>query len=316
MSGELGREGMRTDDLGAELDGFVEAFTGPVAHLEDLSWDHGESMVWRVASSTRQALLKVHRQGRKFANEVTAYTRWLPLLRPALEAGSRAPELLALRSEHPRALLLSWEPGELLESSELPRPLENSSHRRAGRFLRALHDLPVRDDDGLPLAEAYQARLASWARRTAGVVEDTVIDAVVAEAALALPFIETCSRVPCHRDFTPRNWLVHVLEPNAHSQVGNADAHTSLVVIDFEHARPDLYLVDLQRLWVGLWRRRPDLRASFLEGYGRQLTADEERALRQVSALWALSTVGWAREHGDSEFEHFGREVLEWLGLT
>ena len=85
---------------------------------------------------------------------------------------------------------------------------------------------------------------------------------------------------------------------------------------DFEHARPDLYLNDFERLQVGLWRRRPDLREAFQDGYGRVLTDAEREVLTRTAALGALSTVVWAREHGDAEFEAHGWETLEWLGLA
>lgn len=316
--------------LSPELSSFAASTIGPLTEVGDLSWSHGESEVWRVVSRQKQAVLKVQRQARKFRSELAAYSEWLPLLAPALEAGTKVPELLAVRSEHPRALLLSWEAGELLEGLTLAPEVETALHERAGRFLRGLHELPVEGPesvpdavpDDVPLAEAYLMRMDTWGQRASGIVESAVVEGVRSEVTAAMSFLESCTRVPCHRDFTPRNWLVTLPVPLAAGapEPPLADnVHTppnALVVIDFEHAKPDLYLTDLQRLWAGMWRQRPDLKRSFMWGYGRDLSAVEERALRRLSALWALSTVVWAREHADAEFEESGWDVLRWLDLV
>ena len=154
----------------------------------------------------------------------------------------------------------------------------------------------------MPLDEAYARRLAAWSERARGVVPDAVVADVGAALTEALPALATLSRVRCHRDYTPRNWL--------------AREGGELVVLDFEHARPDLGVADLERLWVGEWRREPALREAFLAGYGRDLTADEEETLRRVAALGGLTTVVWAREHADAAFEAHGWDVLRWLGLA
>jgi hypothetical protein len=38
---------------------------------------------------------------------------------------------------------------------------------------------------------------------------------------------------------------------------------------------------------------RPDLRAAFFEGYGRELADKEERSLRCLAALDAVSAISW-----------------------
>lgn len=299
-----------------ELHDLALPFTGEPSEVVDLSWDHGESEVWRVSGPLATVAVKAHRQRRKFDQELTAYSDWLPALPaggagPCAAAGGgawvgapgvRTPRLLAHREEHPRALVLSWEPGVVLEGASPDRGGELRLRQRAGAFLRALHDLPYRDVDPVAPAAAYAARLDAWSQRSRGVVPEAVVASVRASVEEALPLLAVASRVPCHRDYTPRNWLV--AEDGA------------LVVVDLEHARPDLRLADLERLWSGEWRRDPALREAFLAGYGRELTADEEGTLRRLSALGALSTVAWAREHGDVAFEERGWDVLRWLGLA
>lgn len=308
-----------TDTLGAlhpALAAFAAAHLGAVLKVRDLSWDHGESEVWALTAKGARAVLKIHRQGRKFRNELTAYTDWLPRLRPLLAPGTHVPELLAVHAEHPRALLVELVEGELLDDLVPAPALEAEVHEQAGRFLRNLHGLGVSDADPKPLAEAYALRLEAWTTRAAGVVPDAVTGAVRNAVAATLPFLAGQSRVACHRDFTPRNWLVRSDHAPGADPAG-ARQHPGfgvLTVIDLEHSRPDLYLADLQRLWVGTWRYRPELRSSFLKGYGRALTGVEEEALRGLAAFWAYSTVVWAREHGDAEFERSGWRTLRWLG--
>lgn len=289
---------------------------GEPSEVRDASWDHGESEVWRVSGPLATVAVKAHRQGRKFDQELTAYRDWLP----ALAAGGggspvsargwawvgapgvRTPRLLAHRVEHPRALVLSWEEGAVLEGARPGRREELGLRERAGAFLRALHDLPHDDVDPVPLSDAYASRLDAWSRRSRGVVPEAVVANVRAAVAEALPALSKEARVRCHRDYTARNWLVA--------------ADGALVVIDLEHARPDLRVADLERLWHGEWRRDPALREAFLAGYGRELSAEEEETLRRLSALGALSTVVWAREHGDAAFEGHGWAALRRLGLA
>ena len=308
--------------IDSALVAFVETHLGTIREVHDLSWNHGESAVWALATRRGRAVLKVHRQGRKFSNERGAYTDWLPRLRPWLDAGTSVPNLLAVHDAHPRALLLSLAAGRLLEDLRPAPALEAEVHERAGRFLRSLHDLELADADPVPLAEAYAMRLDAWNPRGAGIIPDDVTEAVSGAMAAVLPFLADQARVPCHRDFTPRNWLMSTGEsagaqPASGHAVPPEHAGTAvLTIIDFEHAQPDLYLADLQRLWVGVWRHHPGLRDRFLKGYGRQLTSQEEEAMRGLAAFWAYSTVVWAREHDDEEFERTGWETFSWLGLT
>src|SRR5690554_2295174 len=171
------------EGLAPELRAFAAGALGPLTGAKDLSWDHGESQVWRVTAGQRHAVVKVHRQGRKFANEHAAYVEWLPRLRPNLPRGTGLPELIAVRSEHPRALLLEWVEGRPASSLSLPLAQERSLHRRAGAFLRLLHGIHLADDDPVPLGHAYRARLEAWSGRAQGVLDGRTVAVVGAEAS-------------------------------------------------------------------------------------------------------------------------------------
>ena len=278
--------------LTSELRAFTEAQLGPLQAVRFCGWPHAESSVW-AATGAEQAFLKVFRQPRKFVQERWAYRTWLPQL-----GFQGTPRLLAESSEL-RALLVSVCPGTLLEHAhpnEVQRP---EVYRQAGAWLRALHALPFTDDAPVPLAEAYAQRGSAWLGRAAGLLEPTIISWVgtqVENAVKSLAQLEAV-RVPCHRDYAPRNWLVDL-----------SGGNVQLSVIDFEHARPDHWLVDVERLYAGGWDS--SLEDAFWQGYGRVLSELERKVLGQRLALSALSTVVWAREHGDADFERQGREQL------
>jgi Ser/Thr protein kinase RdoA (MazF antagonist) len=104
-------------------------------------------------------------------------------------------------------------------------------------------------------------------------------------------------RVPCHRDFTPRNWIV--------------DDHGVVRVIDFGHSRPDLWVLDVEKVWSLHLAERADRADAFWDGYGHSPTDEDRAVLGAAAALAAVSTITWAREHGDAVFEAVGRRQLD-----
>ena len=172
-------------------------------------------------------------------------------------------------------------------------------HFEAGRATAALHAIPLRDDDPLSPFEVLQARLAQWSEEAKGIVEDTIITRVGEELADPAVF-DDCPRTWCHRDWSPRNWLV--------------DDDGWFGLIDFEHCGPDLWLVDVLKLADDLWRRFPPTRDVFLAGYGRPLLGPADRDwLRRLMWLSALRTTTWAATHGDPIYERHGHALFSAL---
>ncbi len=230
------------------------------------------------------------KQPRKFLQERRAYREWLPQL-------DATPNLIG-ESEVYSALLVSTVPGKNV-ADVLLRPEEAlTTYRRAGAFLRKLHTLPFTDDKPVPLLEDYRQRAKTWLTRADGLLEPDLIAWVSEQAAEAAELLGGMNptRVPCHRDYTARNWLVDVTDG------------LKLSVIDFEHSRPDFWPFDVEKLVTEVGGT--ELEAAFWQGYGRSLRDAETRVLEMYSALNALSTVVWAREHGDEAFEADGRRRL------
>lgn len=266
-----------------------------------LSWtclkgQPGEHAVWRADGPAAALVLKAHRHGRSFPQELRAYQDWLPRLRAREGDDPSAPTTPALRGVDlaDRVLALSLAPGARLSSGTHDLAAERTAHAAAGRFARALHDLPAGDDDPVPLLDAVRARLARALDQAAPLL--TLPErAALATLAARLDAFAGAPRTPCHRDFTPDNWLSSGTGP--------------LTVLDFEHARLDAPEVDLVKLRAELWPDRPDLAAAFLAGHGA-LTTDEAARLGVLLALHAAATLAWADRHVDPTFRARGRQAL------
>src|SRR5690625_7138622 len=113
-----------------QLQKFVTKHLGAVTGFRDISWDHGESAVFRVVSRERSAIVKGHRQRRKFMQELLAYSSWLPRLE--LPSGIKVPSLLAWQDAPFPALLLSDAPGGRLERVGLDRTAGVGAHALGG----------------------------------------------------------------------------------------------------------------------------------------------------------------------------------------
>ena len=193
-----------------------------------------------------------------------------------------------------QTLVLSAVPGEA--GSDLALGMDPEIHRQAGWLLRRFHEAESLGPwDGF--AEAKRDELEKWAARAGGLLESEHLDFARSEVR-RLGELGSPARVPCHRDYGSRNWLV---------------AEGRVHIIDFEWARPEVWVNDLARLYFGPWRGRPDLQDAFLDGYGRAIDADDRAVLLACGALSAVSTVIWSHAQGDAAFEEIGRGNLRRL---
>ncbi len=290
----MGAGGERPPSPPTELADYVARTCGPAAGWHDASWDHGESEVWRATlQSGGDVFVKRHRQPAKFAQERAAYERWAPVV------GS-CPRLIAAEGGALQALILESVPGAPLLLSEVPDEVKLESYAAAGRWLRRLHALPWDDGDPMDVATALTKRSATWSKRARALpkspLSETWIDAVHARVSAPWPTdVALPTRVPCHRDFTARNWIVE---------------GSTFTVIDFEHARADWSFVDLERVKSSIPEDRTELWAAFEAGYELRLEASEQDLVERLQLHAALSRVVWAVEHRDAAFERSGMEQL------
>lgn len=273
-------------DRAAEVLTIARDLVGPFEVVADRSWaDLGLAVVFEVVTADgRSLIVKSHHDVFRNQLEVAAYRTWVPAI------ADRAPSLVAA-DDAGQVLVLTK-----LQAGGPPSVLPPSAYADAGAVLRRFHEAGEQlVDEGW--AAQRLANLRSWIdRMPAGLVDDDDVAWVEEQAAVLLE-LPPPPLVPCHGDFQPRNWLL--------------DGAERVFVIDFEKARHDWWIHDLQRMWWKEWRYRPDLRDAFLAGYGRQLDETEQAGLRANSARGHLVQIAWATQHGDVQFAAEGRSYLE-----
>lgn len=201
-----------------------------------------------------------------FRREVRAYRRFVAPLAVA------APQLVAASSAH-GTLLLSGLAGRGAE--ELDLRLSAAVHRRAGSWLAQLHGAAA--PAAAPgLGADLAGRVTDLVAAGRELVDDATVEYLsrVAERFAEMTGLQV---VPCHLDYSQRNWIV--------------DDGGGLGVIDFSASDLALVATDLARLANRQWSVRPDLRDAFLEGYGRELTEEEHEQLECCTALAAMSAL-------------------------
>lgn len=257
----------------------------PVTEVADRSWPDGKSSVHQVQDGGGSSwFIKHHRDREWYSAEVAAYRRWVPAL------GDRAPVLHA-RNDGLCAIVVS-----ALRASGRQDWHDDDVRRDAGVALRALHSA---ESFGLwdDIAAAKQADLERWTRRGAGLLSGT--EAGIAQRCItALAGLPAPERVPCHRDYTPRNWIID---------------NGRVRVIDFEETQPDAWMSDIGRMTIGFWPGKPHLTDAVLDGYGRRLSADDEATATCLFAVSAVKFIVLGTELGKRDFVARTRHVLRQL---
>ncbi|MFG2645935.1 aminoglycoside phosphotransferase family protein [Streptomyces sp. NPDC048370] len=240
----------------------------------DVSWDRGDSRVWRVPAGEDDTFVKLSPSAKDYEREVVGYAYAARVLAP-----HEAPRLLAA-DPGLQAIMTSSQPGRVVRDLPLDREEEQYVHERAGNLLRRWHDASApaseQDRDIIRTSMADQAdEAASCLEHAAGHLDNkqrTLVKCV----SLELP--QVAERLPVvyrHGDYATRNWMWH-------PQRGHG-------VIDFERAGHGIAVEEFVWLYAAVWATRPDLRSAYLAGYGRQLSESEERALRLLTARLAVS---------------------------
>jgi Ser/Thr protein kinase RdoA (MazF antagonist) len=277
--------------------GYASQVLGSCELLDDCSWKHQMSVVLRVRdASGAHWFIKRHRDRDRYHAELLAYQTWVPALQ------DRAPQLRAF-DDSLQVMILSALPGHPAPWPDLrarepsaERATEIAVQREAGTTLRRLHAA----QQTRPWPDFAVAKIEQFDRlrpAVAGLLTRRALDAARGEI-VALTEVSPPGQVPCHHDYTPRNWLVH-------------DGTVS--VIDFEWAGLDAWVADLARLHLSVWRTRPDLREAFLTGYGRRLSPADYSALHGCAVLTGVWLLSKAHETGQPSFEYASRAAV--LGL-
>jgi hypothetical protein len=277
---------------------FARREMGSQVQIDNFSRDVGRlSIVWRLTGRDgARAWLKHHERSQLYEREVLGLERFVPAL--GAQTWWAAPTLLT-RDDSLAVLLMTEVEGEGLHAPTVSADECTTMFRLAGQFIRQLHDLDSAAPDSIGAVEYLRHRLeyylgageaaidtgtAAWAR---GLIEQ----ACAGEAA---------KRVPCHWDFSPRNWLMQ----------RRADG-IRFGVIDWELAGCDLWVQDAQRMAYDAWHHTPPLREAYFEGYGREPTEAEALQLDAICLVTTIANIPWAISHHDDAFVARNRAVIE-----
>ncbi len=279
---------------------FVRARLGHALEFSFAGWPHTQSRVWRAARPDGSAFyVKHHAEPYLFERHSYACHHWVRQLPACVPAC--VPELVAASDAALGTMIFGQVPGRLLELVPLPPKLELDVYRDAGRVARAMHTLNCEDDPSFDAAADFTASAHDYCRRARGLVDNATLD-WAADMLRDGSSFKGHRRVPCHRDYSPRNWLVEVI-----------DGRAKLCVIDFERARLDLGLYDFQRMWPDHFRARPERQRAFFDGYGAQLSPEDEHNLKLLVLRTSIATLSWAAAHADAAFLRQAIETIEYV---
>ncbi len=269
---------------------------GTSVRIEDVSRGVGRlSIVWKLSAADGETYYLKHHEARMlFEREDHAYAQWTPHLRGV--AQTHVPEVVA-RSEPLEALVLTSladaSPVTALRDARTRR----QAFRRAGRFLRALHDLPIAEQ-APDAVEHMRGVIDRYVLAHAGAFDAATVDRILTELDDARPF-EGTPFVCAHRDYSPRNWTFAT--------------DGTLSVFDWERAQGDVWMADITRMEFDTFHDEPALRDAFFAGYGRALTPRDRAQIRLAMLIHAVASAGWAAQRSETHFEDLARRVVQRL---
>lgn len=248
------------------LTAWAARLVGPVELVADRSQRHGRALVLELAGPAGRWFAKRPKDMHSFRRELNAYREYVP------RVTAPAPRLVATSVVH-KALLITALPGRTADEDDLRDSPD--VHRMAGAWLAELHGAaaPVPAQD---LGAELRQRLVRLLAKSWHELDRQTVDYLsrVGERLAEMPPLLL---VPCHFDFTQRNWVLC--------------ADGRLGVIDFSGCDLGMVAEDFSRLANREWTQNPDLRDAFLEGYGRELDELELDQVECCTALAALSAL-------------------------
>jgi Ser/Thr protein kinase RdoA (MazF antagonist) len=249
--------------------------------------DGEQARVWRATSGTACIWIKQHRHAANAHREATA-------LAAVADLAPGVPRMLDHPS--PDTLLLSAVAGQPLADALPSGPRRAAAMAQLGGWLRALAACPPPPADAVDADVAYAARFRGWCAGADEALRPRdrarVLHGFDPDVFAGAP------RRWCHRDLTLHNVL---LDP-----AGNVG------VIDFGQARPDVWPVDLVKLWADPTLDAED-RGQLLAGYGIPLSGDDAARLRHALVVHAVATLGWGVRHRQAARIAEGHALLDRL---
>ncbi len=236
-------------------------------------------------------VLKTHSPGRGWQQEWNALRSVEKLDLPVRISCPR----IVPGCDQPPTLLMSKLPGLNMAHHSFPMEAWSQATRLAARFLQSYQQQAFIDDDSVPLSQALPLRLERWIQQGKEILHEREI-AIAKDRVGDGSLFKNQSRVPCHNDFQPRNWLWDGQQ---------------LSVIDFEHSHPNHPAFDWVRLETGLWQKMPQLKDEFVDEWGCTPSWASPEVLDATIAIYAIGCIVWGNRHKDREFISEGRRILD-----
>jgi len=249
-----------------------------------------------VATGKDVAFVKLSPSAQDYEREVRGYAYAARSLGP-----HEVPRLIA-SDPGLQAIITTPQPGSVVRGLALEAEEERRVHELAGQLLRRWHDQsdPASDQD----LEDIRASMADQAEEAAACLENTagrhlddqqrVLVRCVSEELPELP--RDLPVVFRHGDYSTRNWMW--------------DPEHGHGVIDFAMSAHGLAVEEFVWLCGAIWVARPDIKAAYFSGYGRTLSADEERVLRLLTARLGVSYLQSGLTNNRPELVERGHLIL------
>lgn len=270
-------------------------------------------ILYQLSNSKDIIWLKIFPEKRKFRQELAA----LQFTGRHFLHGT--PQLLGYTIDRPAtALLFSHCSGEHFSLTANSNTSRGIFHH-AGIFLHRLHQLPITSTDDISPCEALRLRIRALEKQSRKLNLLKKYPDFNDRLNSIMPVLNENStlltRSFCHRDFSPRNWLYDQTTQN-------------FSVIDFEHARTDIALLDLVKLNAHYFPAHPEYKTAFYTGYHNSAqnkpaespaelqkkpdgntrqypdcsSAEFTRTLNALTLFYSLQTLAWAIRYNDAEF--------------
>ncbi|MFB6518145.1 phosphotransferase [Streptomyces sp. NPDC056401] len=282
-------------ELPHRLRAFAEQAVGRITGTTEVSrnqhQNRHQNRVWRITDPDGGVwYLKQHREARFHDREVAAYRTWVHAL------GPHAPRLVTADTAG-RAVVITALAGRSPNGMLLDTAVEVRVQHALGRLASALHRSAPERPAGPPTAQSKVKRhLEEAGPHLAAGDEELVLALARTYEDLPRP-----AAVPTHGDLQYRNVLL--------------TDDGELRLFDFERSEYGTATRDMVRL-SDTWTGRPDLRAAFLDGYGRTLTPTEDLRLNCETAFDAVSGIAYGHAHNDPELAERGHRTLLHLRAT